>query len=235
VAHDLLDRPVTSSTGAHRPRSGGARLALAGAAVSLALLSALVLKGLDALPGLPELPWGSQEVDRSSPALLTALEDLEEYHAATGTFQVVVDLERDDPWLPAAVSGERTTYLATGSVDAVVDLTGLDASAVTLSEDGRSATIVLPPARLDAADVDLAHSRVVSRDRGLLDRVGGAFRDSPTSEREVAALAERRLDAAAAESDLRERAQENTEQMLTGLARSLGVEDVVVRFEGPAV
>jgi hypothetical protein len=238
VAHDLVERPVRVGTDDERPRSSGARLALAGGGVTLALLTGLALKGLDGLPGLPglpEVPWGSQQVDRSTPPLLTALEDLEEYHAATGSFQVVVDLERDDRWLPAAVSGERTTYLATGSVDAVVDLTGLDASAVTLSEDGQSATIVLPPARLEAADVDLTNSRVVSRDRGLLDRVGGAFRDSPTSERQVAALAERRLDAAAAQSDLRERAQDNTEQMLTGLARSLGVEDVVVRFDAPAV
>ena len=238
MAHDLAERPVRVRTDDERPRSHGARLALVGGGVTLALLTGLALKGLDALPGLPglpDLPWGSQEVDRSTPPLLTALEDLEEYHAATGTFQVVVDLERDDRWLPAAVSGERTIYLATGSVDAVVDLTGLDSSAVTLSEDGQSATIVLPPARLEAADVDLANSRVVSRSRGLVDRVGGAFRDSPTSEREVAALAERRLDRAAANSDLRERAQENTEQMLTGLARSLGVEDVSVRFDAPPV
>ena len=230
--HGLLDRPASSRRSGERSGSGGARLALVGGAVALAVLTTLGLRALDALPGLPS---GSQEIDRSTPALLTALEDLEEYHAATGTFQVVVDLERDDSFLPAAISGERTTYLATGSVDAVVDLTGLDASAVTLSDDGQSATIVLPPARLDPADVDLAQSRVVSRDRGLLDRVGGVFSDSPTTEREVAALAERRLDAAAAESDLRERAEENTEQMLTGLANSLGVEDVVVRFEGPPV
>lgn len=235
MADDLAERPASVRTDDERPRRSGARLALVGGGVVLALLTGLTLKGLDALPGFPELPWGSQQVDRSTPPLLTALEDLEEYHAATGTFQVVVDLERDDRWLPGALSGERTIYLATGSVDAVVDLTGLDASAVTLSEDGQSATIVLPPARLEAADVDLANSRVVSRDRGLLDRVGGAFRDSPTSEREVAALAERRLDAAAASSDLRERAEENTEQMLTGLARSLGVEDVVVRFDAPPV
>ena len=39
-----------------------------------------------------------------------------------------------------------------------------------------------------------------------------------------------RLTAAAAESDLRERAETNTRAMLTGLARSLGVDDVEVRF-----
>ena len=44
------------------------------------------------------------------------------------------------------------------------------------------------------------------------------------------ALAEDRLAAAAADSDLRERAETNTRAMLTGLARSLGVEEVEVAF-----
>ena len=52
----------------------------------------------------------------------------------------------------------------------------------------------------------------------------------PTSEREVAALAEDEL-AAAAESDLRDRAEENTRERLTSLAYSLGYSDVTVRFD----
>ena len=46
--------------------------------------------------------------------------------------------------------------------------------------------------------------------------------------------AEDRLTAAAAGSDLRERAETNTRAMLTGLARSLGVAEVEVRFAEPA-
>jgi hypothetical protein len=196
--------------------------------VALALLGALLLR---AVGGWPALPFGSEQVDRSTPSLLTSLADLEEYHAATGTFQVVVDLERNTRFVPSIVSGERTTFLATGSVDAIVDFTGLSGSAVTTSPDGRTATFSLPPARLGKADVDLANSRVLSRDRGVLDRVGGLFSDSPTSEREVAALAESKLDDAAAKSDLRRRAEENTRAMLTGLARALGYTEVVVRFD----
>ena len=47
---------------------------------------------------------------------------------------------------------------------------------------------------------------------------------------ELYALAEDRLAAAAARSDLRERAETNTRTMLTGLARSLGVDEVDVSF-----
>jgi hypothetical protein len=195
---------------------------------TLLLLGAFVVRGLPSWPGLP---FSSEQVDRTGPSLLTSVADLEEYHAATGSFQVVVDLERNTRFVPSLISGERTTFLATGSVDAIVDFTGLDGSAVTTSPDGRTATFSLPPARLDGADVDLANSRVLSRDRGVLDRVGGIFSDNPTSERKVAALAEDKLDAAAAESDLRRQAEDNTRDMLTGLAKALGYTDVVVRFD----
>lgn len=218
------DRPSSTRGPGRRSRLVVPVLLVAGAL----LLAGLLLRSL---PGWPGLPFGQEERDRSTPALLTSLSDLEEYHAATGTFQVVVDLERDTGWLPSVLSGERTMFLATGSVDAVVDFTGLTGSAVSTSADGERVTISLPPARLDEADVDLPNSRVLSRDRGVLDRVGGVFSDSPTSERQVAALAEDKLDAAAAESELRERAEGNTRAMLEGLARALGYSEVVVRFD----
>ena len=216
----LLDRPTATPTASRR------RPSLVAGALVAALLALVAWRGTDLLPGLPD---PVREVDRSTPALLTALDDLDEYHAATGSFQVVVDLERDTRWVPSAISGERTTYLATGSVDGIVDFGDLGPAAVRT--DGTSVTFSLPAARLGEADVDLANSRVVSRDRGIVERVGGVFRDSPTSEREVAALAEEKLDAAAAESDLRDRAEQNTRRMLTQLATSLGYTDVTVRFD----
>lgn len=222
----LLDRPGRSTAAVTRRRSRLIVPALV--LVALAVAGALLLR---AVGGWPSLPFATEDVDRSAPSLLTSLADLEEYHAATGTFQVVVDLEKDVRWVPSLLSGERTTFLATGSVDAVVDFTGLSSTAVTVDEQARSVVFSLPAARLDEADVDLANSRVLARDRGVLDRVGGLFSDNPTSEREVAALAEDKLDAAAADSDLRERAEENTREMLTGLARSLGYTDVEVRFD----
>ena len=225
MAPALLDRTTRAGVAPRRRRS---RLL----APALVLLGLVLLLGLLArVAGWPSLPFGTQDVDRSTPSLMTSLADLEEYHAATGTFQVVVDLEKDVRWVPSLISGERTTFLATGSVDAVVDFTGLDGSAVTTSDDGRAVSFSLPAARLDEADVDLENSRVLSRDRGVLDRVGGMFSDDPTSERQVAALAEDKLDAAAAESGLRARAEENTRAMLTGLARSLGFTSVEVRFD----
>ena len=224
----LQDRP-TSSASSRLPARRGRTALLVAAAVLGGLVVVGADRALDALPGF-DAPFEEQVVDRSRPALLQSLADLEDFHAAKGTFQVVVDLERDVRYVPSFLKGERTTYLAVGSVDGLVDFDGLSGDAVRT--DGTSATITLPAPRLDEARLDLAESRVLDRDRGVVDRVAGALSDDPTSEREVALAAQDELTAAAAESDLLERTEANTRAMLTGLAGSFGYDDVTVRFEG---
>lgn len=204
------------------------RLLAAGAAVAVLLPAGLGVREWVAGWGNPLEP---EVVDRSTAPLLLALDDLAEYHAATANLQVMVDLEVDTPWVPSVISGERVSFLATGSVDAYVDFDALDAGAVTLSPDGGSATIVLPAPELSEVRLDPDESRLVDRDRGLVERVGGVFTENPVDDSEVYALAERRLGAAAADSDVLDRAEDNTRDMLTALGRSFGVDDVDVRFE----
>lgn len=227
----LPDRPTGTPVPAPPPRRRGAGVWLA----AVALLAPLAVFGADrALGLLPswDNPLQEQVVDHQRPALMLALSDLAEYHAAQGSYQVVVDLERDTPYVPGFVKGERTTYLASGTVDGVVDLRALGAGSVQVRE--QSVVITLPPARLGEAAVDLEGSKVLDRDRGVVDRISGALSESPTSERDVALLAEDKLTDAAVDSDLLRRAQDNTRRMLTGLARSFGYSDVTVRFDADA-
>ena len=179
-------------------------------------------------------PFGQDVVDRSTTPLLLALQDLDQYHAASGTFQVVIDQERDTEWVPAAISGERVSFLATGTVDAYVDVAGLARDRIDLSPDGETATITLPAPQLDEARIDPEQSRVLDRDRGLVERVGDAFADNPTDDSALYALAEDRLESAAAGSELHSRAQDNTREMLTALGQSFGVDRVTVTFEPAA-
>jgi Protein of unknown function (DUF4230) len=217
-----------------RPARRRLALRLAAAGIGVAVLVPLADRAFDFLPSWDN-PLQQEVVDRSTPPLMLALEDLEEYHAATGTFQVVIDQERDTPYLPSVISGERTTFLATGSVDAYVDFSGIGAQAVEMSADRRSVTIALPAPRLGEAAIDPDNSRVLDRDRGLLDRVSGMFEEDPSAEGEFWVLAEQRLEAAAAESDLLARGEASTRQMLTALAGSMGFEQVSVTFAaGPA-
>ena len=198
--------------------------------VVLAALVVGVAKIADLMPSFSN-PFGTKTVDRSQPALLQALEDLSEYKAASGNFQVIVDLEKDAKLMPAFLRGQRTLFIGAGSVDAVVDFGGLDQRAIAVSEDRRSVTITLPEPRLTEPVVDPKQSHVVSRERGLLDRLGGVFSDSPTSERQLYALAGEKMQAAARESDLVARAEQNTTGMLQTMVRALGFEHVTVRFE----
>jgi hypothetical protein len=226
----LPSRPVSLEPAAPRRRRR-VRRKLVAAGIGLAVL---VPVGFQVADWLPENPLGQDVVDTSTTPLLLALEDLSEYHAATGTFQVVVEREVDTRYVPSVISGESVSFLATGTADAYVDFAGLDAGRVTLSPDGTSATIALPAPRLGEVRIDPGASRVLDRDRGLVERVGDALGDNPVDDSELYALAEDRLATAAAQSDLRERAEANTRDMLTGLARSLGVQQVEVTFDEPA-
>lgn len=175
-------------------------------------------------------PLGEQTIDRSQPALLQSIKDLSRFEAATGSFQVVVDLEKDARFLPDAVKGTRTLFVGAGGVDAYVDLSGLTGDAVTVSEDRTAATIVLPRAQLDKPNLDNRRSYVFAQQRGLLDRVQDFLSGSPADQREVYLLAERKIAEVAAESDLRARADANTRRMLEGLLKSLGFTEVTVKF-----
>jgi hypothetical protein len=205
------------------------RLVVVAAAVVLGvvLLSA-------AVPGFPDLnPFDTETKDRSQPVVLRSLERLTEYRAASANLEVIVDVE-EDGILPSFLQGEKTLLVAAGRVDASVDFRNLGRRGLQVSEDRRSVTITLPAAKLQEARVDLDRSRVFDRDRGLLDRIGSAFEDNPSNERELLVLAERKLEAAAAaDRGVLQAAERNTRAMLESLMRGLGFERVTVRFERP--
>ena len=178
-------------------------------------------------------PGRSEEVDRSSPAVLQAIQDLASYKGATGNFQVLVDVEDDVNLVPSFIAGERTLMVANGQVDAEIDFSSLGAEAVRMSPDRRSVEVVLPPADLSATHLDTGNTYVAERQRGLVNRLGEALSSNPGDDRAMLEAAEKQLRDAAAGTDLRQRAEDNTRTMLTSLLTSLGFEQVTVRFEAP--
>ncbi|MFC9910641.1 DUF4230 domain-containing protein [Streptomyces sp. NPDC127197] len=201
-------------------------------AVSAVVLVLVVLFAgirLSVLPGLRDL-FGTETHDRSGPALLKSIQDISRYDAASGNFQVVVDLEKDTKYLPDAIRGTRTLYVGAGTVDAYVDLGRVGEDDVTVDEDRTSATLRLPHAALGDPALDTDRSYAVSKQRGLLDRLGDLFSDNPNSEQAVQQLAVRHIRAAAKESELTARAESNTTAMLEGLLGSLGFKEVRVTY-----
>ena len=184
---------------------------------------------LSVIPGLKDL-FGTETHDRSGPALLESIQDISRYDAASGNFQVVVDLEKDTKFLPDAIRGSRTLYVGAGAVDAYVDLGKVAKNDVTVNEDRTAATLRLPHARLGKATLDADRSYAVSKQRGLLDRLGDFFSDNPNSEQAVQKLAVKHINEAAKESELTKRAETNTTNMLKGLLGSLGFNKVEVTY-----
>lgn len=184
---------------------------------------------LSLLPGLKDL-FGTETQDRSGPVLLQSIQDLSRYDAASGNFQVVVDLEKDAKYLPDAIRGSRTLYVGAGTVDAYVDLGKVAKDDVTVNEDRTSATLHLPHAQLGKPALDADRSYAVSKQRGLLDRLGDLFSDNPNGEQAVQKLAVKHIGDAAKESGLTKRAETNTTDMLEGLLHSLGFKEVSVSF-----
>jgi hypothetical protein len=177
-------------------------------------------------------PFGTTTVDRTSPALLRQLNDLSQYTAARGKFQSTVDIEDDVGLLPSFIAGERTVYQAQGSVDASIDFSALAKDAIRKNADG-SVTVTLPEPRLGRAVVDERESNVVSRNRGLVNRIADAFSDNPHTERRVVLEAQQKIHRAAEHSSLLGRAKRNTTAMLQGFLGKLGYADVRVVYATP--
>lgn len=194
-------------------------LAVAASAIVLVVLGLAGLAGANALGfKLFEV----NQIDRSQPVLLKSVKDMSQYHAAQGTFEVVLDVEDDVKGVPDIIAGRRTLFVAAGTVNGYVDLSGLTEGDLTLSDDGKSATVRLPDAQLDKPNLNNDRSYVFAQDRGVLDRIVDALQ--PSQQAQFYQQAEAKLTSAAEESGLRGQATENTKAMLTGMFGSLGMQ-----------
>lgn len=203
----------------------------------LAVLGVLLAFGALKVPHwLPKLksPLTTKTVDRSAPPVLKALEDLHEYRAASGHFEVIVDVEKDAKYFPAFLKGERTLFVATGTVDGVVDFSAITPAAVSISTDRRTVVVRLPHAHLGSVRIDPAGSYVYEHQRGALNRIGDAFSGTPGGEQEFYKLAEAKMLAAAQGGDgIAARSETNTTAMLTSLLQSLGFTNISIGYGEP--
>ena len=178
-------------------------------------------------------PFSLERIDNSQPPVLKSIQKLSKYHAAQGSFQVVVDLENGLEHLPGWLVGRHAIFVGAGSVDAYVDLGSLGEGAVTVSADTTSAQIVLSAPQLDEGNLDINSGNFVVDDSGWLDRLKDYWLGNadPDFKLEVLQRAEEMIGEAAAETALTTRAEENTRSMLEGFLKALGYETVTVTFD----
>jgi hypothetical protein len=215
-----------------RRRSGMGILGpIVGSLFALGLVAAAAVVGFNLLGK----PFATETKDHSAPPVLLELRNIADFHAAEGRFEVTVDQEKDVKWLPSFIAGERVQFIGVGTVDAVVDFSSLNDGSVKISEDNTKVVVTLPGAYLDTPELDLETSHVMNRDRGLVNRVGGMFTDSPTTDQELIVSAMDKIAMAASATDLKQRAEDNTKLMLYSMLKSLGFEQVDIRFQQSSV
>jgi Protein of unknown function (DUF4230) len=212
-------------------RSGrlAGRLISALVAVAAVLVIVVVLAAVHLLPQLRN-PFATTTTDRAGPAVLKSITTLSRYEAASGTFQVVVDLTKRTSFIPSFLSGSQTLFIGQGTDIAYVDFSQLKSPQVQVSADRSTVSVMLPRAQLEPAELNVSQSYVFAEQQGLLNRIGNFFAGNPNSQQQVYILAQQKIQAAAAASSLLTQAQRNTQDMLDSMLRSLGFQRITVTF-----
>jgi hypothetical protein len=220
---------LEETTPARADRRRGLRTSLL-----LAMAVVAIVLGVQAFHLIPDSlnPFAEKTKDRSGPVLLQSIRNLSRYEAASGNFQVIVDLEKDAKFLPGAIRGERTLFVGNGSVDAYVDFSKIGSGAVTVDKNRTTATIRLPRAQLEPTNLNPSRSYVFASRRGLTNRIGDFFDDTPGDQQQLNVLAAQKIQTAATESGLRDRADQNTKLMLENMLKALGFKTVSVTITG---
>ena len=109
----------------------------------------------------------------------------------------------------------------------------MDEDAIEVSDDGTTISIRLPEPQLTDAEIDESSARIISRDRGLIDRVEDFFVSNPTDDGEIYRAAESKLEQAARESDVLDQARTNTERWLRTFLGAAGFDTVEITWQAP--
>ncbi len=216
-----------------RIRAGGGLLGkVVTAAAGLAAVAVLLVV-LSAVHLLPQLrnPFGETTTITSQPVLLKSITELSRYEAASGSFQVVVDLSQHS-LLPSFLQGSETLFIGQGTDIAFVNFGQLKGPAIHVSDNRTAVTVKLPPAQLEPAVLNVKQSYVYAQQQGLLNRIGDFFGGNPNSEQQVYIAAQQRIETAARHSQLLAEAERNTRAMLNGMLGSLGFKRITVTFAG---
>jgi len=210
------------------PRVGGIVAAIVAVIVLIVVLSAVHL--------LPQLrnPFAETTTVRSQPVILKSITNLSRYEAASGSFEVVVDLTKRTSLIPSFLAGSETLFIGQGTDIAFVDFATLKNTAITVNKDRTSVTVTLPKPQLEPAVLNVSQSYVYAQQQGLFNRIGNFFSGNPNSQQQVYQIAQQKIQTAARQSPLLTEAQKNTEGMLTGMLTSLGFQHVTVTF-GPGL
>lgn len=229
VAQRQADEPMVVYV--KEPAHWGRRILIFVGVIALLCAGGFALATANLMPSWFKNPFATKVTDRTGPVLLESIEDLSQFVAARGNFQVVVDYKEDRPYVPDFISSYHVLFVGYGSVEAYVDFSALDAGAIQVSADGAEVTVTLPDPVLSEVHLDVSQSRIYSLDEGIFEKVKGLVNDDYNKQGQLYQLASEKIRIAAVDSELIERARENTRSKLEGILRAMGFTRVTITFQ----
>ena len=227
---------MTSASAEPPPRAAGgltigrgARWAVAVVVIAAAAFSAMSIVTCAYHLATAEEPPATTTVVRPTPQVVVAVRDLARLESAEYHMERVIDLEdRQTRFFGLVEAEDAILLIASGEVTAGVDLTRMQDGDVVVDPDARTAVITLPEPEILRTSLDNERTYVHHRSTDALAE------RSETLETRARQEAERTLRDAAIEAGILDRARDNTRQTVATLVRSLGYDDVQVRFAGEA-
>ena len=141
---------------------------------------------------------------------------------------VEAKVERGNPL--DLVLGDRLLLIASGEVVAGVDLSKLKESDVTISQDGKSVTLKLPPSEIFSKSLNNDRTRVYDRQQGILAP------ENKDLETQARVSAEAEILTAACEGNMMQKAADEAKRSMEQFLRQLDFENVTVTSSaGPCV
>ncbi|WP_129628322.1 DUF4230 domain-containing protein [Candidatus Oscillochloris fontis] len=241
-ADDDVPRTFSRATPVRR-RSGGGGGCLApllyviiGGLATLLVLALVfnqvggIARFLPSMPNFSTIIITPTPVIQSGTAVVRRIQQLSRLETTRYTVEQVIDVRQESsiPWIGNWVASDALLLIAHGEVIAGIDLSQLSENAITISPDGRTITLQLPPAQILSAILDNSKTRVYSRDRGWLAPENNNLETLARQE------AEQRILQAACEDGVLIRATEAAEVALQKFLGLLDYDQVLVVPSTPA-
>ena len=163
----------------------------------------------------------STRVDTSTPAVVEKIRQLSRLETVDYSIDKIVEGSRQNPDPPNFLVGDKLMLVAHGDVIAGVDLSQLQAADVSV--DGNHVLVRLPQAQVLSTRLDNAHTRVYSRNTGLLVEA------DPNLESEVRQAAEDQFTQAALADGVLDKARQSARASVSALLHGLGFQQVEVQ------
>jgi hypothetical protein len=230
------------------PQSSGSGCAqatlyvVAGAVIALVIVLLFFNNALNSLGGflggMPGLPGGGPTstpvIQASNASVMLRVQQLQRLETTSYTIEQVIEAEGSTDgvipdWLGGDIlEGDRLLLIARGNVSAGIDLRELSEGDITISPDGSTLTVQLPPARVFDVSLDNEGTRVYSRDRGFFAPENPQLETLARQEGEVAILR------TACEDGIMQRATEDSQRTMEQFLSLLEFEQVQVIAAPPA-